>query len=219
MLDKHPDRSQQCPRPVWGILDGLAAKDTPWAELSAMLDGAGDLRCLLRDTDSSDGDPQRAGAWIAAPLSGARAIASRRALLQLPPINLSPEQAACYGMHASKRYLLNVAEDSPAFTESEAHAVGRFSGSTAQLGDLEPRDAMLRAHDLRCAVLPAIYAGKAKVKKAFDLLARLHLLQRDAFAHARATPDRVVMHGPEAWGETGVFMMPALAGAPQLAPS
>ena len=40
-----------------------------------------------------------------------------------------------------------------------------------------------------------------------------------AFAHARATPDRVVMHGPEAWGETGVFMMPALAGAPQLAPS
>ena len=61
---------------------------------------------------------------------------------------------------------------------------------------------MLQAHSLRCRVLPGIYAGKAKVASAFDLLARLQLelsAATDRAKHGVAAP---VVGG---WGADGPF--------------
>ena len=75
--------------------------------------------------------------------------------------------------------MLNVVEAARAeFTGLDATNYGRFSGSIAQDGDLEPTEAMLRRHTLRCSVLPAIYAGKQKVASNFDLLVRAHRCTR-----------------------------------------
>ena len=110
--------------------------------------------------------------------------ASLHYILQLPEIGLSAEQAARYHGHSAKRFLLNVAEAIPTMSALDANEVGRFSGSISQAADLEPREQMLAAHDLRAAVLPAIYAGKAKVSKVFDLLARIQRAMSDAVARA-----------------------------------
>ena len=75
---------------------------------------------------------------------------------------MEPDAARRFHGHSCKRYCLNVAESSPLFDSIEATEVGRFSGSTAQDSDLEPREAMLRAHTQRVSVLPAIYASLSK---------------------------------------------------------
>ncbi|KAL1529825.1 hypothetical protein AB1Y20_000757 [Prymnesium parvum] len=159
--DKHPDPSKRRPRPVWGVIDGLDDRSCLLDALQRMLRGVEQSRFLIRDTDSPD---TRASAWVASPLRGsARVDASLQALLRLPPIALSPEDAGRHHGHSAKRFLLNVAEASGAFSSVEASEVGRFSLSTAQSSDLEPVAAMLQEHTMRSAVLPDIYAGKAKV--------------------------------------------------------
>ena len=70
---------------------------------------------------------------------------------------------------------MNVANASPLFTPMDAQELGRFSQSTAQQRDLEPPASMLRAHTLRCSVLPDIYAGQSRVSSVIELVCRVHV--------------------------------------------
>ena len=192
LADKHPDPSKRRPRPVWGCFDGLCYPGKAREALVAALEGAESVRCVLRDTDSPDGDPTRADAWLLAAVDEApRADASLQSLLQLEPICLTREQAARYHGHSAKRFLLGVIEGTPSLDPAEdGGEAGRFSGSTAQNTDLEPVAAMLRKHQLRCSVLPGIYARKAKVEKTFDRAAALQSVL--VAAAARVTAGRAI---------------------------
>ncbi|KAL1500661.1 hypothetical protein AB1Y20_013309 [Prymnesium parvum] len=133
--------------------------------------------CVINAIVTHEFEGHKATAWVAAPLRGAaRVDASLQALLRLPPISLSHEEAGRHHGHSAKRFLLNVAEASGAFSSVESTEIGRFSLSTAQSHDLEPVAALLQAHSMRASVLPDIYAGKAKVARVFDLLAKTHLI-------------------------------------------
>ncbi|KAL3926137.1 MAG: hypothetical protein SGPRY_003440, partial [Prymnesium sp.] len=176
--DKNPNLARQRPRPLWSISDGILYPEAPLQALGAMLAGAEEVRCVLRDTDSPSVDPVGASAWVCAPLSGnARVDSPLQSLLCLPPMSLSREAASRYHGHAAKRFLLNVAEVSPHVSALKAQEVGRFSQSTAHHSDLEPVEAMLRRHTLNASVLPEIYVGRAKVSKVLDTLAHLHVVQ------------------------------------------
>ncbi|KAL1523964.1 hypothetical protein AB1Y20_018880 [Prymnesium parvum] len=203
--DKHPNPAKRRPRPIWGVVDGLDRAECIRESLHAMLTGVEASQYLLRDTNSPDGDPTRATAWVSAPLKGnPRIDASLQALLRLPPASFSPEEASQIHGHAAKRFLLNVAEASAAFTPVEACEVGRFSMSTSQSSDLEPVAAMLQAHSLRASVLPDVYAGKAKVARVFDLLVKAHLALRSA-RRALAADPALLSTGDASWGSAGPF--------------
>ncbi|KAL1503030.1 hypothetical protein AB1Y20_011099 [Prymnesium parvum] len=116
----------------------------------------------------------------------------------------SPDGDPTIHGHAAKRFLLNVAEASAAFTSVEACEVGRFSMSTSQSSDLEPVAAMLQAHSMRASVLPDIYAGKAKVARVFDLLVKAHLTLRSARRAMSANPS-LATTGVASWGLAGPF--------------
>lgn len=205
LRDKNPNAAKVRPRPVWGVLAGFVHRDAARVALASSLQGAEDVRCILRDTDSPSGDPTTASAWVACGASRARAEKSLHALLQLPPISLPREAAERYHAHSAKRFLLNCAEASSEFDDVDANAIGRFSGSTAQDPDLEPVEAMLQRHALSSSILPQIYAGKAKVSKAFDLLARLHCtLRRVSWRHVNG--ERVLP--PEGGWTLGFFGAP-----------
>ena len=215
LRDKHPDPSKQRPRPVWGILDGCLSGDAPRRELAATLEGAAGSRSLLLDTDSPSGDPShpRATRFVCSPISSHwRATMSLQGLLRL--IGMPPELVRLHKPHAAKRFLLNVAEASPdAFTDVQANALGRFSQSTAQQPDLEPVEAMLRQHELAAAVLPSIYAGKAKVSRAFDLLARAQLVLERAAQRALGDPSCLPHTG--GWSADGPFAAPMPPPTPE----
>ncbi|KAL1527637.1 hypothetical protein AB1Y20_009023 [Prymnesium parvum] len=143
------------------------------------------------------------------PLSGerppARVDASLQALLRLPPISLSDAEASRHHGHSAKRFLLNVAEASGAFSSVESTEIGRFSLSTAQSHDLEPVAALLQAHTMRASVLPNIYAGKAKVARVFDLLAKAHLTLVGARAALALLDPALPGSGGASWGSAGPF--------------
>jgi len=171
VLDKNPNPAAMSPRPVWFDVAGICHLGAVHNRLLESLGDALSARALLLDTDSPSGDPVEATSFVAAPLAlESRVCASIRALLQLPPLSLSAEAASAYAGHSAKRFLLNFAMASPAFSEVDCNEFGRFSGSTAQSTDLTPTEAMLNQHSLRCAVLPEIYAGKAKVDTALSLV-------------------------------------------------
>ena len=174
------------------------------------------MKCILLDTDSASGDPSSATQWCRAPIEDAsRQDASLHGLLRLSPINMPPDLAATFHGHSAKRFLLNVAEASPCVAASEAQELGRFSHSVAQQSDLEPTAAMLRAHALRASVLPTIYAQKTKVARAFDLLAKVHLVMEGAVHRVRTAGASLPM--VDGWGAGGPFA-PETPGHPALAP-
>jgi hypothetical protein len=175
LRDKHPIRLKQRPRPFFGIASGLLYGDAPYEALLRMLDDAPGVRTLLVDTDSVSGDPAQSSRFICAPLSpGPRANASLQALLQLPPISLSAEEAAVFKGHAAKRFLFHFGKARALYSAAEANDVGRFMGSVAQEDHLEPAAALLQRHSARCAVLPDIYSGQEKVHSVLALYARAH---------------------------------------------
>ena len=228
--DKHPDAEAMMPRPVWGILTGYLGGEPVRAALTDMLSDAPDLRCLIRDTDSRSGNPADATAFIksALPVSTAskRLDASLHAILQMPPIGLSAEEAATLHGHSGKRFLLNLCRSAKgAFSSSEAGTVGRFSGSAAQDRDVVPEAAALQRHEFSAGRLPDVYASSARVQNAFDLLARAHIIARAAsLAALRGQPERLPTLG--GWGDNGVTMrgvtftpqpcasVPAISAAP-----
>ena len=81
-----------------------------------------------------------------------------------------------------------MADSARCFSNSEKNEIGRFSGSTAQLGELEPVAAMLEKHQMRCGVLPARYANEPSVRKVLDLLCQWHVAAEAAAARAKADP-------------------------------
>ena len=200
-LDKNPDPENQKPRPFWAPIDGVYDRDAIVNALFSMIDGFEDVRCILLDTDSPDGDPSKSTAWERVPLiSDSRRDASLHALLQMQPICMSPQEAATFHGHGGKRFPLTFAEASPHFTTTDGHVLGRFSESPAQDDSLEPSGAMLARHTARMAVLPAIYSRSRKVAQNFDLLARLQRELVAAGERASEDPSRLSL----AWGEGGV---------------
>jgi len=184
--DKHPDRSKQRPRPVFGDLAGILYQGAVQSALVHALDSAPGALCVLLDTDSPSGNPLDADTWIACPLSDqARVDASLQALLQLKPIGLTAAAASEYHGHSAKRFMLNFIDACPDFDSIDANEYGRFSGSTAQADDVTPTEALLQQHALRAAVLPDIYAGRNKISAVLDLVGRVGaLLRRWARLHA-----------------------------------
>jgi hypothetical protein len=204
LLDKNPNPAKRTSRPAWACIDELvSAPGTIVEALRASLDGAEGVRCLLRDTDSPTGDPTHllTTRWIQAPMvDNKRVVASIQGLLRA--LGVDGDTASRFLGHSAKRFPLNAATASKRFSEPELNEIGRFGGSTAQSDDLTPVAAMLQAHALRCKVLPAIYAGKAKVAGAFDLLARLQLELRAATGRAKQGVAAPVIGG---WGADGPF--------------
>ena len=65
---------------------------------------------------------------------------------------------------------------------------------------------MLRRHELAAAVMPSIYAGKAKVARSFDLLARAQLVLERAAQRAFVDPSCLSHTG--GWSADGPFAAP-----------
>ena len=132
----------------------------------------------------------------------ARVRASLQALLRMGPHGRSSEQAKAFKGHAPKRFLQNVCEASPHLSEEDGHEVARFSLSTAQRAELEPHEALLLRHQMRVRQLPNIYAKCARVPKAFDRLARVFRVVREAIArpdlHEAAAQGHI-------WGQGSAF--------------
>lgn len=214
--DKNPNPAAMQSRPVWFDIAGILYPGKVRSRLAASLEQHPGACALLMDTDSPDGDPQRATSFVAAPLSmEPRVCASLRGLLQLAPLSLSAEAATTYGGHSAKRFLLNFAEASPSFNSVESNDLGRFARSTAQSADLTPTEAMLQQHDLRCSALPDIYARKAKVGKAFDLIARASAELRSWALLSQV--GQVSLPPEDGWGMFSTLPPPvAAAAAPPL---
>ena len=68
ILDKNPDASKQKARPVWGVFDGFRHPGVLRREFIASLEGAEDVRCILLDSDSPDGNPASGTRFVRAPL-------------------------------------------------------------------------------------------------------------------------------------------------------
>ena len=71
---------------------------------------------------------------------------------------------------------------------------GRFHLSTAQHRDMEPSEAMLRAHTARMAVLPERYGNASKVTRVLDRLCRIFSVVQ------KAVPQIAVSSG-SVWSE------------------
>ena len=202
--DKHPNALAARPRPVWGTMEGLLEGDAMLRALCAMLSGAEEARCVIRDTNARTGDPGEATTWVCSGIeSQSRRAASLHAFLQLLPISMARERAARFGGHAAKRFLLNVAQASPFASPMEANDLGRFSRSSAQREDMVPVQAMLKAHRLRASVLPDIYARRAIVQCAFGLIAKVHVVLREAALASREHPE--LLEDDVCWGPEGPF--------------
>ena len=69
-LDKGPDQAKQRPRPAWAVVDGLFRSDAIQTALTAMLESAPNLRCIMRETYAPGGDPTggKATRWLNAPV-------------------------------------------------------------------------------------------------------------------------------------------------------
>jgi len=194
---------------MWGCVDGLTHGDSVYTALCDMLNGSGALRCILAETDSRSGSPDHATQWISAPLCDkARVDASLHYLLQLHPISMSSEQARTFHGHSAKRFNLNCMLASDEFDSLDQTQLGRFTGSTAQASDLEPVEALLQAHTISCAVLPDIYADKAHVQKALDLVVRLDVALRRAADLIRSRPELSDTMG--GWGSEGAIALSAI---------
>ena len=215
LKEKHPDDRKQRARPVWAVANGVREGAAALDALAAMLAGAETLATMMRDTDSSSGDPLGATRWINSAVIGAtREDASLRALLRLDPIGLSAEAAARYHGHGAKRFMNCVANASPAFGPVQAKEVSRFSGSVAQDTDLMPSERMLRRHSIQAASIVDIYGNKAKVAEVFDLLAKFNLVVRDAAR--RSAQDSSTVQPEGGWSASGPFKPRALSQEPLL---
>ena len=126
----------------------------------------------------------RATRWVSSPIeSHSRVDASLHALLGL--IGLSPEEAARYHGHSAKRFALCVTEAAGSLDPAtHGQDAGRFSMSAAQMRAVEPTEAMLHQHTVRCTVLPARYANQARVEKAFERVCDVHRVVRAAAVRA-----------------------------------
>jgi len=198
--DKHPDASKARPRPVWAPVAGISHPGSVLRELRVMLGATALARCILPDTDSPDGNPANASRWMLTPVPSHRILPGLIHLLTLPAIGMPPERAARYRGHSAKRFSLNACEASSSLTTADAHEIGRFSMSTAQCAELEPTAALLAHHELQSAVLPNLYAGHARVEKAFDRLTRFELLLRSATARAATSEKSLPLEG--GWSDT-----------------
>ena len=202
--DKHPNPLAARPRPVWGTMEGLLEGDAMSRALCAMLSGAEEARCVLRETDARTGNPVEATRRVCFGIeSQSRRTASLHALLQLPLISMAWDRAALFGGHAAKRFLLNVAQASPVVSPMEANDLGRFSRSSAQSEGMVPVQAMLEAHELRASTLPDVYARQAIVQCAFGLIAKIHVVLREAALASREHPE--LLEDDVCWGPEGPF--------------
>ena len=201
--EKHPNPQKQHPRPFWGTFNSLvSAPGSLLVALATMLREAEGVKCIILDTDSGKGSPLDATEWILSPLKDSGRVAqSLQALLELA--GMPRADTSRFLGHSLKRSCISVMEASPAFTPVQQNELARFSGSVAQNDDLMPVASMLQRHELRCAVLPAIYANKAKVEKILDLLVKLSAVMRYAALLVTADPSLLELDG--GWDASGAI--------------
>lgn len=211
--DKNPDQSKQRPRPAWAVVGGVASPGAIQREVVAMLEGAPDLRCVLRETDSINGAPTSATRYINAPIEcRTRAMRSLHSLLEIG--GFAPSEAAEYLGHGTKRFLINVSRAALCLdVDVDGNELGRFSQSVAQDPTLVPFASMLVRHALRCSVLPRRYAGRTEVAGAFDRLCKVERILHRATAYARLHQDELYSEDP-----FGVFRLPEVSHASLIEP-
>ena len=100
--DKNPNPESVRPRPAFAILAGIAHGDAVQSALFSMLEGAEAAKCLILDTDSPDGTPAKATAWVLSPLASSRVDKALQSLLQLDPISMPESEAKVYHGHSAK---------------------------------------------------------------------------------------------------------------------
>ena len=94
-----------------------------------------DPHYLLRDTNSPDGDPTSATAWIDAPATGKRALRSLHRLGSLSPWGITPEVIAEKTLHSPK-HDLNCVSRAGGDPPGDTNEIGKWSGSLAQTAEL-----------------------------------------------------------------------------------
>ena len=194
LKDKNKNKEKQRPRPVWCVIDALDGSRCIVDRVIEMLShedpNSGKVvnRCVLRETNAPrGGDLSQATSWMPAPLLATDRIQASLTH-SLIAAGLSSDEADEFRPHFAKRFTLNVADAARCFSSSDKNEIGRFSGSTAQMTELEPVKAMLQQHQLRCSVLPARYAEENGVRSVFDLLCLWHIAAEKAAARAAADP-------------------------------
>ena len=147
-LDAKISSGEQNGRPMWAYRYDMRGNDTwvhllvrmrdapprapPLHDLSA---GVEDPHYFLRDTNSRDGSPSGATAWVDWALTGRRAALSLRSLAQLSPWAIPAEVAEEKTGHSGK-HDLNCVSRSGGDPVSDTNEIGKWSGSLAQSADV-----------------------------------------------------------------------------------
>ncbi|KAL1519031.1 hypothetical protein AB1Y20_003299 [Prymnesium parvum] len=170
-LDAKAPTGSQVGRPMWtSTLDPLGS--AAWVdELVAMRDadpraGSSDPSYFLRDTNSPDGNPARASAWLDGPCpNGRRAMRSLRALGAMSPWALPAKVLASFTGHSPRHDLPNVSRaggDSLADTNELGRWSGCRSGQTGGVDDgLRSATNAVGSSAPRQYAMPALYSAAA----------------------------------------------------------
>ena len=174
-LDAKISAGEQTGRPMWASeFDMLGSNE--WLRcVMHMRDAhprdppADDPHYLLRDTNSPDGDPSRATAWIDKPCNGKRAITSLRTLGSMTEWRIPVSILEGKTLHSSRHDLPCVAY-AGGDHERDRNEIGKWSGSLAQGATTITHEALvaLRAArarreakaDPRVSAMPELYSAQ-----------------------------------------------------------
>ena len=179
-LDAKISSGEQNGRPMWAYRYDMRGNDLwihllvlmrdapprspPLHDLSA---GVEDPHYFLRDTNSRDGSPAGATAWVDWALTGRRAVMSLRSLAQLSPWAIPAEVAEEKTGHSGK-HDLNCVSRSGGDPVSDTNEIGKWSGSLAQMADISTSHRAAHMHTRHGAgshepdsSMPDLYSAEA----------------------------------------------------------
>ena len=179
-LDAKISAGEQNGRPMWAHRYDMRGSDM-WVHLLVLMRdapprapslynpsaGLEDPHYFLRDTNSSDGNPAGATAWVDSPLAGRRATISLQSLAQLSPWALPAEVALEKTGHSAK-HDLNCVSRSGGDPVSDTNEIGKWSGSLAQSADVATASSAAAMHTRHGAgsseqdsSMPDLYSSEA----------------------------------------------------------
>ena len=179
-LDAKISAGEQNGRPMWAHRYDMRGSDM-WVHLLVLMRdapprapslynpsaGLEDPHYFMRDTNSSDGNPTGATAWVDSPLAGRRATISLQSLAQLSPWALPAEVALEKTGHSAK-HDLNCVSRSGGDPVSDTNEIGKWSGSLAQSADVATATSAAAMHTRHGAgsseqdsSMPDLYSSEA----------------------------------------------------------
>jgi len=184
--EKSNEPHKKKPRPAFIPQMDVLGAESCYEEMVVMLTGVEHGNFLLRDTNSTDGNPFDASCteWLDCALVGKRANVALHALLAAAPLSIPVEVAASYDMHALKHTLM---ETGCAISSDvlKRHQIGGYSGSALRLRGLMPDAALMLQHRFTCAQMPLRYAQESRVLEIIETIeehiAPLRALLRDHY--------------------------------------